>query len=291
MKKLALLVSLVALLACGSMMACDEAEDAIKELADVVFDGEVCLNDLLEYVGLTRDDLGEAADEAMEELLAAQEDVLGAAYIIDCQAKEKAEDLSDPTGDPPTDEGAPPAEEGENRTADSAGDVPGQIRDIIDERGGNGSDTAILLDATGSMWDDQAAVSSEFNGIIAEVQSQNGNLAIAWYKDRDCDNPWYDVNSAGLLPMADAGNRSEITGYFDSINVVGGCDWPESLYDGVWETATGLAWTSTTARMIIVITDADALTPPRSTHSEAETQAKLAEEGITLHTIFVPITF
>ena len=285
---------LAVVILCGlSFTSCDEAKDALTDTLDELV-GEICLDDLLDMVGMTREDLSETADAVLEEVLAAQVDILGKAYVIDCQAEETCASLGDPPADgpPPDDAEAPPTEDGESRSADSADEVAGQIRDIIDQRGGTGEEVALLLDATGSMWDDQAAVSSEFDSIMADVQSRGGKLAVAWYKDNyGCDSPWYASNSDGLLAMDVDANRTVISAFFSAIPVYGGCDWPESLYDGVVETIDGLAWSSTTARMIIAITDADALQPPASNHSEAQVQAALAAAGVTLHTINVAISY
>ncbi|MBI5525078.1 MAG: VWA domain-containing protein [Deltaproteobacteria bacterium] len=281
----------IAVLVCcaltGALTACEEVRDAIKEAAGK--DGVWCLDELLKMAGLTREDLGKDADKLIADALSAQEDLLGESYVIDCEAKDKNGDLTKP-GASSGGEGVPPVQEGETLVAPSAEDVPGQIGKIQDTRGGAGEDVAILLDATGSMGDDQAAVAENIDSIMAAVAANEGRLAVAWYKDNmECDSPWYQSNASGLVDMT--GITSEIKAFVNSIYADGGCDWPESLYDAVWETATKLQWESLTRRMIIVITDAPPLEGSLTVHTKEQVVAKTAELGITIHTITVGVSY
>ena len=70
----------------------------------------------------------------------------------------------------------------------------------------------------------------------------------------------------------------------------GGCNWPESMYDAVWETATRLDWEGDNRR-IIAITDARPLEPPYTNHTSEEVSEKLDALGVTLDTILVGIVF
>lgn len=277
----------VAIAMMGVLTACEEAEDALKDAAGD--DGYWCLDELLEMAGLTREDLGDEADTIIADALAAQEELLGTSYVVDCEAQDKNAGLTEGGGSSGGGD-VPEAEEGENLTAPGAQDVPDRIGEIQDGRGGDGEDVAILLDATGSMYDDQQAVAENIDSIMADVADNNGRLAIAWYKDdMGCDDPWYEANASGLVDMS--GDTSEIEAFINAVPVSGGCDWPESLYDGVWETATTLNWESSTKRMIIIITDAPALEGDLTNHTQAQVNDKTAELGITVHTITVGIAY
>lgn len=269
------------------VIGCDEVKDAIKEACG----GEYCcLDDLLEMAGTSREELGKDADKVIADALAAQEEWLGESLVVDCQAQAKNDELTKPAGEP-VGEGVPKAEQGETVVAPSAQDVPEETGKILDARGAQGEDVVILLDATGSMGDDQAAVAEHIGTISGDVKAKAGRLALAWYKDNmSCDTPWYQHNASGLVALDGAGG-TEIQSFIQAVPVGGGCDWPESLYDAVWEAATTLSWESSSKRMIIIITDAPPLEGDLSTHTKAQVAAKTAELGITLHTITVGVSY
>lgn len=286
MRVLIVVASLALALSAFLTTSCDEAAEALKEAAGD--DGVWCLDELLELAGLTREDLGDGADEVVAEVLAAQEDLLGTSYVIDCEAQEKNADMTKPDPSGPSGD-APEAKEGLDLTAPGAQDVPDRIQDVEQEQGEDNGDVMILLDATGSMSDDQAAVSANIEEILDGVRERDGRIAVAWYKDDyNCDDPWYGNNASGFVDANDG--ASEIDSFLASIPVSGGCDWPESMYDALWESAD-LNWSSQTARNIIVITDAPPLEGAATEHTEDEVKAKLAETGITLNTITVGISY
>ena len=143
------------------------------------------------------------------------------------------------------------------------------------------------------MRDDQKAVEEAVEDIIAEVKENEGRLAMASYGDNQgCDEPdWFAINTGGLLDVSTTGSIM-VTEAALKTGVVetGGCNWPESMYDAVWETATRLDWEGDNRR-IIAITDARPLEPPYTNHTSEEVSEKLNELGVTLDTILVGIVF
>jgi len=266
--------------------------DSLKDLAD----GEMCLNTLLEMAGLTRADLeGSGADEILAHALAAQEDVLGTSIVVDCEAQESVSAISDASAaaEPPEDaEGEEPPREPETTEIGSSDQVGGAVLGAVQSGSSEGMEVAILLDTTGSMRDDEVSVREAIEDIITEVENNNGFIALASYGDLNCDDPWYGINEGGLIDLSGGGGVMATTkdDLFSGIVQTGGCDWPESLYGGIWETADRLDWKSQNRR-IIAITDATPLEPPKTTYSAEMVADKLNELGISLDTILVGISY
>ena len=122
-----------------------------------------------------------------------------------------------------------------------------------------------------------------------------GNLAIAWYKDnKGCDDPWYGLNEGGFLSLAGeeaTANEEALRTFMGGISVGGGCDIPESLWDGVYDVATQVTWTSPDSRSIVVLTDAPFHGDDKSNHTQEEITAYLAANGINVTIINVAVAF
>ena len=155
---------------------------------------------------------------------------------------------------------------------------------------GQGMEVAILLDTTCSMRDDQAAVNRALDEILSNVEAQDGTVSMASFGDNwGCDDPWYSRNAGGFL---DPSSDSALVGdqLMSGMRQTDGCDWPESLYDGVWKTADELPW-SASNRLLIAITDAAPLEPPYTNHTASQVVDKLVEREIVLSTILVGVSY
>jgi len=259
------------------LTGCDSLLKALNDAAD----GQMCLSTVLDLAGITRDDLSApGADELLTATLIAQEAIIGDAYVVDCEAEDSLSYLSG-------------ASEGITTSVSGSGELGGALMDSIQDNSSNGMEVAILIDTTGSMRDDQVAVEKAVADIIAEVQENKGHLAMASYGDNQgCDEPeWYAINDGGLLDVSSGGSIM-VTETVLKTGVIetGGCNWPESMYDAVWETATRLDWKSDNRR-IIAITDARPLEPPYTNHTSEEVSEKLSELQVTLDTMLVGIVF
>ncbi len=273
------------------LSGCDKLKDALEDLAD----GEMCLDTFLEMVGISRDDLGETGDALLEDALAAQEEFLGASIVVDCEAKESMSALSDSSAGveaPEGSNGEEPRREAETTEVSSSGEVGGAVLDAVQTGSSGGMEVAILLDTTCSMRDDETSVKAAIFDIIDEVKDNDGFIAMASYGDNQgCDSPWYGINPGGLI---EANGSSMVADdvkedLFAGIVRTGGCDWPESLYDGIWETADRLTWKSKNRR-IIAITDASPH-EVKTDHTAGDVEAKLSDLGISLDTILVGISY
>jgi hypothetical protein len=68
---------------------------------------------------------------------------------------------------------------------------------------------------------------------------------------------WFDLTTDYTLAIS----------YLNDINVYGGGDFPESVYDGIYLTVDNLSWSSSSKRMILVIGDAPPLDGDLTTYS------------------------
>ena len=268
------------LLMCLPLLGLTGCDSLLKALNDAA-DGQMCLTTVLDLAGVTREDLSSpGADELLTATLIAQEAIIGEAYVVDCEAEESLSYLSG-------------ASEGLTTSVSGAGQLGGALMDAVQDNSSKGMEVAILIDTTGSMRDDQEAVEEAVADIIAEVKENKGYLAMASYGDNQgCDEPeWYAINDGGLLDVS-SGSSIVATETVLKTGVIetGGCNWPESMYDAVWETATRLDWTGDNRR-IIAITDARPLEPPYTNHTSEEVREKLTELNVTLDTMLVGIVF
>ena len=259
------------------LTGCDSVLKALQDAAD----GQMCLSTVLDLAGVTREDLSApGADELLTATLLAQAEIIGEAYVVDCEAEDSLSYLSS-------------ASDGVTTAVSGAGQLGGALMDSIQDNSSEGMEVAILIDTTGSMRDDQDAVEKAVADIIAEVKENKGYLAMASYGDNQgCDEPeWYAINPGGLLDVSETGSIM-VTEMALKAGIIetGGCNWPESMYDAVWETATRLAWKGDNRR-IIAITDARPLEPPHTNHTSEEVNAKLSDLGVTLDTMLVGIVF
>ena len=161
--------------------------------------------------------------------------------------------------------------------------------------GSAGNDTLFLFDATGSMRDDQARLSENFSNLVSTVRESGGNLAIAWFKDNQgCDEPWFGLNEGGLLSLAGEeaeANETALREFMSGIPVSGGCDIPESLWDGVHDAVAGVEWTSSSERNVVVLTDAPFHDDDKSLHSQEEIANLLGAQGVNVTIVNVAVAF
>ena len=158
-----------------------------------------------------------------------------------------------------------------------------------------GQDVIFLFDATGSMRDDQSRLSENFAEVVASIKESGGNLAIAWYKDNQgCDAEWFGMNDGNLLSLAGdeaADNESALRDFMGGISVSGGCDLPESLWDGVYDAVDRANWTSSVSRTVVVLTDAPFHGDDKSIHTQEEIGALLGAKGVNVTIVNVALSY
>ena len=157
-----------------------------------------------------------------------------------------------------------------------ATEVPTIITNIIDEIAIANTDLVFLIDNTGSMGDDITEVKNSITSIISHLPSGT-RLSIAVYNDANEDpSGWYDYFDLTT-------DYTAAQDYLNNISVYGGGDWPESVFDGIYNTVDSLSWSSGAKRMMLVIGDAPPLDGAYSTHTLTQVIDKCASMSVDVN--------
>lgn len=153
------------------------------------------------------------------------------------------------------------------------------------EDGGN-IDMAFVVDTTGSMSAEIAAVRTNLADIVAQLAAATSSyrVAVVSYKDFPEFCPG---NYPSRVDQDFTNNLSLIQAGIDSLVASGGCDGPETVYSGI-KAALDLTWTSGATKIMIVIGDA----PAKIDSAGAEpisgiTASQLVAESIALDPVAV----
>ena len=118
-------------------------------------------------------------------------------------------------------------------------------------------DTAIVIDSTGSMADMIEKYKSEALRLAEETLASGGRVAL--YDYRDLDDPYTPVQHCDFNNCTLEVFRSEL----GKIRADGGGDTPESLLSASFHVMKDLHWKQGSTKSLVVLTDADFLSPDR----------------------------
>ena len=160
--------------------------------------------------------------------------------------------------------------------------ITNEIRYIIERHTINNSDILFLIDKTGSMKDDIVNVQKGLTEIINSINKyENVRVAIGLYVDKNSDGKeWYSFKNFET-------NLESAKEFIKGIKVTNGDDYPESVYDGFFQTTKENFWKSEDKRMIILIGDAPPLEKPLSDYSMSDVIYRATNDKITMN--FYPI--
>lgn len=161
--------------------------------------------------------------------------------------------------------------------------IAGEIANIIRRHAADGADLLILMDKTGSMSDDLAAVKTGLSQIIRGVRTHKDvRLAFALYGDKNVDTAveWFSYQNFEH-------NYEAAQAFIDTMEVTGGGDWEESVYDGFFEANKTGFWRSGRQRMVILIGDAPPLEKPLSDYTLHDVIREATATGTRMN--FYPI--
>ena len=174
----------------------------------------------------------------------------------------------------------------EGRTVESraAADVPVLIRTIFDEGIPPGPvDVVFVVDATGSMTDDVAAVKRDMRTILAHLRSRNPDYRVGVVTYRDIDDEYLTRTWAGLTQ-----DDATIEAAINAIEVTGGDDWREHVYAGIATALRHQPWRPQASQHIVLMGDApphdDYVNDPR-TLASVTAHARAAPLHVRIHTI------
>ena len=118
-------------------------------------------------------------------------------------------------------------------------------------------DTAILIDSTGSMMDIIDSYKGEALRLAKETLDSGGRVAL--YDYRDLDDPYIPVEHCNF-------ENCTLEIFQDELNRIeanGGGDMPESLLSASLHTMRSLKWKYGSTKSLVVLTDANFLSPDR----------------------------
>ncbi|MBQ3433128.1 cutinase family protein, partial [Candidatus Saccharibacteria bacterium] len=128
-------------------------------------------------------------------------------------------------------------------------------------------DTAILIDSTGSMSSMIEEYKTEALRLAKETLTSGGRVAL--YDFRDLDDPYEPVKHCDFENCDLETFESELS----TIRADGGGDRPESLLSASFHVMRDLKWKQGSTKSLIVLTDADFLSPDRDGMSFDEVMA------------------
>ena len=135
------------------------------------------------------------------------------------------------------------------------------IASIIDSFATDSADIMLLIDKTGSMWDDIVAVQGGLTMIIAALPP-HCRLGLATYGDLVSDSVWLSSGSGSWYDFEDLTLiHSNIQIGVNNLSTTGGGDTPESVFDGLHRTITKADWQANN-KLLLVIGDAPPLVVP-----------------------------
>lgn len=153
-----------------------------------------------------------------------------------------------------------------------------EILKIIDQHLEAKTDLVFLIDNTGSMDDDIDNIKKSVTSIIDKLaEKPDVRLAIASYGDKNEDpGIWFQQ-------MEFTTDFSQAKTFVNGIQLTGGGDDPESVFDGAARMMDELKWRKDSKKMILLLGDAPSLLPPLSTFSLEDIVRKSKEHGILMN--------
>lgn len=118
-------------------------------------------------------------------------------------------------------------------------------------------DTAILIDSSGSMADMIEKYKAEALRLARETLNSGGRVSL--YDYRDLDDPYEPVERCNFITCTLEIFEQKLA----EINASGGGDLPESLLSASFHMMKNLTWKHGATKSVVVLTDADFLSPDR----------------------------
>ncbi|MFM2224326.1 MAG: hypothetical protein RJA07_528 [Bacteroidota bacterium] len=156
-----------------------------------------------------------------------------------------------------------------------------EIINVLNKNMEEDADVLLLIDKTGSMYDDLTFIKKGLHQIVGTFKKYHVRLAIALYGDKNSDgDDWYSYKCFNY-------DYELAYDFINEIKVTGGDDYPESVYDGYFEAQKENFWQSKTKRMVVLIGDAPPLEKPLSNYSMKDIIADANSKKIKMN--FYPI--
>jgi hypothetical protein len=160
--------------------------------------------------------------------------------------------------------------------------VAKEIAEIIENHAIDNTDLMIIIDKTSSMADDLDNIKKGLKQIINSLKKyQNIRLSVSTYGDKNIDGDlWYDYQN--FETDFDGTMR-----FIENIQMTDGGDFPESVYDGIYEAFQEGFWQSDSKRLVVLLGDAPSLDSTFTTYTEKDIINIATSENINMN--FYPI--
>lgn len=151
---------------------------------------------------------------------------------------------------------------GELKVLSNSKFVAKTITEIITNNSSDNTDLMIIIDKTGSMTDDLDNIKKGLDQILNSIKEfKNIRLSIGTYGDKNVDGKlWYNFKNF-------ENNFQETSNFINSIKTTGGGDFPESVYDGIYQAFEEGFWHSESKRIVILLGDAPSLDSTLTDHT------------------------
>lgn len=156
------------------------------------------------------------------------------------------------------------------------------VSSIIESNIKKDSDLMIIMDKTGSMSDDINNLKIGLDQILETLKKYDSiRLAVATYGDKNVDkSAWFEFKNFDT-------DFEETMEFIENIKITGGGDYPESVYDGIYEAFQNDFWRSNSKRMVILLGDAPSLDSSLSDHTIEEIIEIATSDSINMN--FYPV--
>jgi len=160
-------------------------------------------------------------------------------------------------------------------------DLAEKVRNILKQAQGPAVDLVLCLDTTASMKDDIEALRRLLIPAITETAAgfESFRVGLVLYKD------YYEEYLNRTLPFT--ADMTALQRSLNAIQVRGGTDIPEAVYEALYAGATKFPWQAE-SRVMILIGDAPPHPRQRGSVSEAMVDQAMAERGIKVSAIILP---
>ncbi|MDR2718004.1 MAG: VWA domain-containing protein [Treponema sp.] len=160
-------------------------------------------------------------------------------------------------------------------------DLVRQIGDILKKEKGSELDIVICLDTTGSMRPHIEAVRLQLTQILREMTAETPSFRIGMVLFKDYHEEY--VNR--IVPFT--ADFDVFQKNLNAIQVGGGGDIPEAVYEALYVGAVNLSWAAE-SRIMILIGDAPPHPRPRGAINKQMAEMELAKREIKMYAIILP---
>jgi hypothetical protein len=163
----------------------------------------------------------------------------------------------------------------------SPDDVVDLIKDALEKEKGKTLDIVICLDTTNSMKKYIDPVRLKLIPMLKEMLNGFPSFRIGMVLFKD----YYETYLTKLVPFTN--NFTQFQRDLNAINVHGGGDIPEAVYEALYEGATKFNWEAQ-SRLMILIGDAPPHPKPRGKITKEMAENAAIDKNIKIHTMILP---